>query len=82
MMNIKCGRYTYQLREGDYILDNGACLRFTPKDNSELPFGEWHRATSVKVSKKEFNRLVLSTNWQIKMNTDRILTYYIWKEGD
>ena len=80
MVKIKCGRYEYELKDGDCLLDNGACLQFIPKDNSILPFGEWHRETGVYVSKKEFQRIIALPNIIKKKSKEYPSSiYYVWK---
>lgn len=81
-MKIKCGRHEYELKEGDYILDNGACYQFIPKDNSLLPCGKWERLSSVRVSKKEFNRIIVHQNFKIKIGSISKMKYYFWNEND
>jgi hypothetical protein len=81
-MKIKCGRYEYELKDGDYILDNGACYQFCPKDNSLLPWGTWHRVGAVGVSKKEFARITILPNIIKKKSKQySFCTYYFWKEN-
>jgi len=80
-MKIKCGRHEYELKIGDCMLDNGACYQFCPKDNSELPWGTWHQFSSVKISKKEFKRLIKLSNWEIRQSKQySFCTYYYWRE--
>ncbi len=36
METIKIGRTEYEIKKGDYILDNGACHQFCSGDNRSL----------------------------------------------
>lgn len=77
---IKCGRFTYEIKKGDKLLDNGACLQFLPKDNSILPFRDWFTARSAKVSKKEFKRVTKEYNFRIYRDSswDKLI-YYVYQ---
>jgi hypothetical protein len=83
-VKIKCGRHEYELKNGDYILDNEYCYQFIPKDNSLLPFDRYDKKTSVIVSRGEFKRLIKFTKWEVKITGNKedrtLLTYYIWRE--
>lgn len=77
MGKVKCGRNTYILEKGDYVLDNGACLQFITKNKDRLPFGKWQRVNSVRVSKKEFKKfLKLPHTLLTKRNGE--LKYYVY----
>ena len=79
-MKIKCGRHEYELKDGDRLLDNGACLQFIPKDNSILPFKMWSRASTAIMSKKEFARIISMPNITLFIK-EETLKYYIWHES-
>lgn len=36
MKNLKIGRKEYEVKPGDYIMDNGACYQFCSGDGREL----------------------------------------------
>ena len=70
------GKKEYTLCRGDYILFNGACWTFTPRNNSELPMDKWFRCTHLLISKVEAKRLI-KTNLT-KEKKDGCLHYYFF----
>lgn len=47
---IKIGRNIYQIKKGDYILDNGACLQFCSGDNRTLKQSGFDSYKSLSIS--------------------------------
>lgn len=79
-MTIKCGRHEYELENGDYIMDNGACLQYCPKDKTRRPMKGCF-SYLPRVSKKEFNRIKTLPNIIIqKSKRYSYITYYTWNE--
>jgi len=69
MDTIKCGRITYNLVDGDTILDNGACLQLVTRNVRN----GWH-THSPRVSKAAFKEFSKLTN--VSITTKGNLTYY------
>jgi len=61
MDTIKCGRVTYNLAEGDTVMDNGKCLQLITR---EVGSG-WNRF-HPKVSKAAFAQFKANTNVSIE----------------
>lgn len=76
-MKLFKGKKSYPIKKGDYLLDNGACCMFKPKDNSILPMGEWYRSNHLIISRKEFNRLIKTEHFCL-VERDSI-KYYLYK---
>ena len=75
-MKIKLGRNYVTLQEGDYILDNGACLQIKTKDKSAEVWEGWHKY-NPKLSKKEFNRFLKEAKYKL-IEKQGFLKYYIY----
>ena len=63
MNQIKCGRKTYDLEDGDTVMDNGACLHLVTRKISK----GWDTLTP-RVSKAEFKRFKAMP--EVKINDD------------
>jgi hypothetical protein len=61
MTSIKIGREEYEIKKGDYILDNGACYQFCAGDRRTLKMQGWHSYSSLRVSKTAIKHLKLET---------------------
>ena len=72
MDTIKCGRETYELKQGDTVLDNGHCLQLTSRSVRR----GWH-SYPPRVSKAAFKKFQKLTN--IEINQDGGLTYYVYR---
>jgi riboflavin synthase alpha subunit len=62
MDSIKCGRKTYNLVDGDTIMDNGACLQFISRKSQQ-----GLKTVPPRVSKKEFQKF--KKNEKVHYNT-------------
>lgn len=51
METIKIGRITYEVKSGDYILDNGSCHQFIAGDGRVLKFKDFTAYTSLVMPK-------------------------------
>jgi riboflavin synthase alpha subunit len=75
MKTIKIGRKTYEIKPGDYILDNGACLQFVAGDKRGLKFGYNNIVMPKSVAKKiQFSDMRKET--VVKMGSE--YTYYFF----
>ena len=70
---IKCGRITYNLVDGDTIMDNGACFQLITRTISK----GWDRS-SPRVSKTAFKKFIDNPNVQLVLKhrySDHIKLY-------
>lgn len=51
METIKIGRETYEVKSGDYILDNGACHQFIAGDGRTLKMAKYISYSNLVIPK-------------------------------
>lgn len=56
---IKIGRDYYEVRRGDYILDNGATYQFCSGDGRALKAKGFDRYTALRIPNSTFDKLPL-----------------------
>lgn len=73
---IKCGRKVFELKDGDTVMDNGACYQLITRK-----IGNRIDSHSPLVSKKEFNKFIKNKNVSIKENHkySKGVTLYIFQ---
>lgn len=77
-MRIKLGRKEVTLQEGDYVIDNQACLQIITKSKEAKVWGDWSGSNPC-LSKKEFKRFLKECNYMIKKSKKHsFVIYYVY----
>jgi len=77
LKTIKIGRFTYDIRKGDYILDNGACIQFITGDRRTLISSGFDRKTSLRIPKTTVKKIISPILDSLrKVEKQPSLTYY------
>jgi hypothetical protein len=80
MDTIKIGRTEYQIKKGDYILDNGACYQFCSGDGRTLKQVGYTGYTNLVLPKSLVNKITFSEMTKKESNRyGQNLIYYIFK---
>ena len=74
MKEIKIGRGTYEVKKGDYILDNGACMMFHAGDNRVLHREKFNIYSYLVIPKSTIKKLDFSS-FTKKEETEYGITY-------
>lgn len=76
---IKIGRNDYEVRRGDYILDNGVTYQFISGDGRALKVKGFDRYTTLRISESAFNKLPLEKMSKVKyLSMGAVMTLYIF----
>jgi hypothetical protein len=70
MDKIKCGRVSFELTDGDTVMDNGSCLQLITRR-----IHKGFTSYSPRVSKKEFAKF--KTNKNVSINTSHDYPSYV-----
>lgn len=83
MKEIKIGRAIYQIKKGDYILDNGACFQFCSGDFRVLKRKGWTAFNSLRIPNSTINKINLEDTEKFDKTEhpsgNTILKYYKFK---
>lgn len=60
MKEIKIGRKTFEIKPGDYILDNGACLQFCSGDRRQLYYKNYNSFTHILIPPSTVKKIDLT----------------------
>jgi hypothetical protein len=77
-MKIKILRNEYDVKAGDYIQDNGACLLFCSGDSRTLKQEGFNSYTHLRISQAAFKKLPISKMQTFKSGL--VTRYYFTKE--
>lgn len=67
-MTIKIRNNEYTIKQGDYILDNGACIQLVAGDGRILRFDGYNAFRSVVLTKKAIAQLPKRITEELKTN--------------
>ena len=70
METIKIGRVTYEVKSGDYILDNGSCHQFIAGDGRVLKFKDFTTYTSLVMPKTLVKTIPFIRMTKVSFNKD------------
>lgn len=77
---IKIGRNEYEIKKGDYILDNGSCFQFMAGDGRVLRRKSWSMYSNVMMPKSLIKKVPFSSLEKIHENRGIPLIYWFFKE--
>jgi hypothetical protein len=78
MNTLKIGRTEYEVKKGDYILNNGACYQFCSGDGRALKIEGFNMYANLRIPKSLISKIPF-TEMDRKQSKDGRLIYYIFK---
>lgn len=69
MKTIQIGRHTYQVKDCDYFMDNGACIQYCTGDGRYLRQKWVDRSHSLVVPKTTWNKFYRDNVWIESVDT-------------
>lgn len=71
MNKIKIGRKEYDINDGDYIMDNGACLQFIAGDGRCLRIDNWSFYSNIRFPKSKIKELPKHMQEKLKTRPEK-----------